>query len=484
MKFHVLTLFPDMVLTGLSDSIIGRARQQQKIELEAVNIRDFTKDKHRRVDDYTFGGGAGMLMQAQPVYDAYVHVCRQMPETGKKRVVYVTPQGKPFTQTMAQEFAALDDLVILCGHYEGIDERVLEEIVTDYVSIGDFVLTGGELAAMVLVDAVSRLVPGVLHNESSAQTESFSGELLEYPQYSRPKIWHGKEVPAVLFSGNQRQINEWRHQQSVMRTRERRPDLYQNYIRLEKCRELLMGQKLLHMDMLELINRKRSVLVFHEGEEILLRDRVTGIYFYTKLEKDQKRNDVKAAALENWIAAHPEIARRSTLVLHQKETIAFVEEQMGLKVVVECYNCSYTNRQKHSISGLYRPDGKEMKNGLIIRPVTSEHEALILEHYKGVDEPEYVKRRLRQGQLIGAFRCGQLAGFAGVHDEGSLGFLTVLPGYRRQHIGQALLVYLINRGIDQEETPYGQCKVDNAAALALVRSVGMYSAKTPVYWME
>ena len=180
MKFHVLTLFPDMVMQGLMTSITGRAVQQKKIDIDAVNIRDYTQDKHGRVDDYPYGGGAGMLMQAQPVYDACQSVMEKIPQNKKKRVIYVTPQGIPFTQAKARELAAQDELLLLCGHYEGIDERVLEEVVTDYISIGDYVLTGGELAAMVIVDAVARLVPGVLGNEQSALTESFHGELMPF----------------------------------------------------------------------------------------------------------------------------------------------------------------------------------------------------------------------------------------------------------------------------------------------------------------
>ena len=226
MNYHVLTLFPDMVLNGLNTSIIGRAVENGKISVNAIDIREFTLDKHRKVDDYPYGGGAGMLMQAQPVYDAYKSVVDKLPEKSKKRVVYVTPQGYPFTQLMAEKFAKCDDLILLCGHYEGVDERVLEEIVTDYVSIGDYVLTGGELAAMVMIDAISRLVPGVLHNEISAETETFHKYLLEYPQYTRPEVWHDKEVPEILLSGNQKKISDWRLKKSKKRTLERRPDLY------------------------------------------------------------------------------------------------------------------------------------------------------------------------------------------------------------------------------------------------------------------
>ena len=259
MNFHILTLFPEMVENGLKTSIIGRAVAGGLLSIEAVNIRDFGFNKHQSVDDYPYGGGAGMLMQAEPVYLAYKDIEEriqkriqnakmQNAETEeqdaevkvqnagiqdaetvspdkKLRVVYLSPQGKTFDQKMAEELAEEEDLVLLCGHYEGIDERVLEEIVTDYVSIGDYVLTGGELPAMVMVDTISRLVPGVLHNDVSAEFESFQDNLLEYPQYSRPEEWHGKKVPPVLLSGHHANIEKWRREQSILRTYERRPDL-------------------------------------------------------------------------------------------------------------------------------------------------------------------------------------------------------------------------------------------------------------------
>lgn len=259
MNFHILTLFPEMVMDGLNTSIIGRAVNAGRLSIEAVNIRDYAFNKHQSVDDYPYGGGAGMLMQAEPVYLAYravaekicadgeeareaTAVCaegeesagreqesRRVSEKKRPRVVYLSPQGEVFNQKMAEEMAGEEDLILLCGHYEGIDERVLEEIVTDYVSIGDYVLTGGELPAMVMVDAISRLVPGVLHNDVSAEFESFQDNLLEYPQYSRPEEWHGKKVPPVLMSGHHANIEKWRREQSIIRTYERRPDL------LEKC---------------------------------------------------------------------------------------------------------------------------------------------------------------------------------------------------------------------------------------------------------
>lgn len=236
MNFHILTLFPEMVLNGLNTSIIGRAMAKDLLTVEAINIRDFAENKHNRVDDYTYGGGAGMLMQAGPVYGAYQSVAEKA--KSKPRVIYLSPQGQTFSQKMAEEFAKEEELVFLCGHYEGIDERVLEEIVTDYVSIGDYVLTGGELPAMVMIDAISRLIPGVLHNDASAEFESFQDNLLEYPQYTRPVEWHGKRVPEVLMSGHHVNIEKWRREQSIIRTAQRRPDLLELADLSEKEKEI------------------------------------------------------------------------------------------------------------------------------------------------------------------------------------------------------------------------------------------------------
>ncbi len=223
MNFYVLTLFPDMIRNGFRTSITGRAMEKGLLSMEAVDIRDFSVNKHNRVDDYPYGGGAGMVMQAEPVYLAYESVASRI---GKKsRVLYMSPQGRVFDQRMAEELAQEEELIFLCGHYEGIDERVLEEIVTDEISVGDYVLTGGELPALVIMDAVSRLLEGVLHNEESAEFDSFHDNLLEYPQYSRPEEWRGKKVPSVLLSGHHMNVEKWRREQSLLRTKERRPDL-------------------------------------------------------------------------------------------------------------------------------------------------------------------------------------------------------------------------------------------------------------------
>lgn len=241
MNFHILTLFPDMVMDGLNTSIIGRAIANSLLTIEAVNIRDFAVNKHNRVDDYTYGGGAGMLMQAEPVYLAYKSIEEKCEK--KPRVVYLSPQGKTFSQDMAEEFAKEEELVFLCGHYEGIDERVLEEIVTDYVSIGDYVLTGGELPSMVMIDAISRLVPGVLHNNVSAEFETFQDNLLEYPQYTRPEEWRGKKVPEILLSGHHANIEKWRREQSVLRTAKARPDLLEKAELTEKEKKMLANSQ-------------------------------------------------------------------------------------------------------------------------------------------------------------------------------------------------------------------------------------------------
>ena len=237
MDYYVLTLFPDMILSGLHTSIIGRAMEEGILRVKPVNIRDYTESRHGKTDDYPYGGGAGMVMQAQPIYDAYRSVADTLDYS--PRVIHLTPQGRVFDQTMARELALERGLVFLCGHYEGIDERVLDEIVTDHVSVGDFVLTGGELPAMCMIDAISRMIPGVLHNEESAEDDSFGDGLLEFPQYSRPEVWRGRAVPKILLSGDHAKVDAWRREQSLIRTAERRPDLLKTAAVSPKEREFI-----------------------------------------------------------------------------------------------------------------------------------------------------------------------------------------------------------------------------------------------------
>ena len=489
MNFHILTLFPDMVMRGMHTSIIGNAAETGILEIEAVDIRDYTKDRRRKVDDYPYGGGAGMLMQAQPVYDAWSAVAERIlgaaaegatgectRENGEKRrvrTVYVTPQGVPFTQAMAKELAAEEDLVILCGHYEGIDERVLAEIVTDYISIGDYVLTGGELAAMVIVDAVSRMVPGVLSNESSGESESFEGHLLEYPQYSRPECWMGKRVPDVLLSGNRKKIREWRTAQAEQRTRERRPDLYRQYEKLQQCREILGRKKLLHIDMTELIVRGKARLVAADGANICLRDADSGIYFLTAESPEAGRK------LLDGIPREPGVL----LVLHQEFLCGPAMENLGTNKRMDCCQLVYTRREKLSVAGLYCEEQTAQDGAILIRKLGPEYADTVFAHYEMAGDPAYIRERIAKGCMFGAFSDGELAGFAGSHTEGSIGMLEVLPEYRGRKIGKALETYMINRFLEQGYTPYGQVKAGNEISMRLQESLGLYAAKEMVYWV-
>lgn len=254
MNYYVMTLFPEMIEQGMNTSIIGRAIVKNLLTLTTINIRDYSVTGNGRIDDYPYGGGAGMVMQAEPICRAYEELTAKI---GKRpRLIYMTPQGRVFDQQLAEELAKEDDLVFLCGHYEGIDERVLEEIATDFVSIGDYVLTGGELPSMVMMDSISRMVPGVLSNQESGQYESFQDGLLEYPHYSRPEIWHEKQVPPVLLSGHHQKVERWRREQSILRTLRRRPDLLEKGEYDKKDRKFL--QALIHDEYTEKITEEEK----------------------------------------------------------------------------------------------------------------------------------------------------------------------------------------------------------------------------------
>ncbi len=226
MRIDILTLFPEMCEAYTNESILGRAQKAGKVQIVCTDIRNYTRDKHRRVDDTPYGGGMGMIMQVEPVYDCYMDICAQ---TGTKpHLIYLTPQGKTLTQQRVKELAQLDNIALLCGHYEGIDERVIEELQPEEISVGDYVLTGGELPALIVADAVSRMLPGVLSDEECFTEESHYNSLLEYPQYTRPFEWHGRQVPEVLLTGHHANVEKWRREQSLQRTLERRPDMLSN----------------------------------------------------------------------------------------------------------------------------------------------------------------------------------------------------------------------------------------------------------------
>lgn len=266
MNFHVLTLFPEMIMNGLETSILGRAAAKGIVSFEAVDIRDYTLERHGKVDDYPYGGGAGMVMQAEPIYRAYEALVEKI---GKKpRVIYMTPQGQIFNQSIAEDLAKEEDLVFLCGHYEGVDERVLEMIATDYLSAGDYVLTGGELPAMMMIDCISRLVPGVLNNNVSAEFETFHDNLLEYPQYTRPEVFMGKKVPDILLSGHHANVEKWRREQSIIRTLKNRPELLEDAVLSKKEQKFL--DELLRQQELEnaqKVKNKEKAAAEHDGEE-------------------------------------------------------------------------------------------------------------------------------------------------------------------------------------------------------------------------
>lgn len=226
MRIDILTLFPAMCDTVMSESIIGRARQAGKVEINAIDIRDYTLDKHRRVDDKPYGGGMGMVMAPQPIYDCFQALCDEI--GARPHLIYLTPQGKTLTQERVKELSKLDNIALLCGHYEGIDERVIEALEPEEISVGDYVLTGGELPALIVADSVARMLPGVLSDDECFEEESHYNSLLEYPQYTHPSRWQGREVPDVLLSGHHANVEKWRREKSLERTYNRRPDMLDN----------------------------------------------------------------------------------------------------------------------------------------------------------------------------------------------------------------------------------------------------------------
>lgn len=455
-KFHVLTLFPEMVEQGLSASILGRAAGQDLIRIHAVDIRDYTLDKHGKVDDYPYGGGAGMLLQAQPVYDAWRAVAGQ----GRPRTVYVTPQGTPFTQSYAAELAEEEELVFLCGHYEGIDDRVLEEVVTDFISIGDYVLTGGELPAMVMIDAIARLVPGVLHNDESAQTESFHRALLEYPQYSRPEVWNGRNVPEVLLSGDHKKIAGWRLEQSEKLTRERRPDLYAKYREQEDVIRRLASDKRRNLHMMQSLSRGRGEIVVNTDGNLLIYDRGCRLCLFSAADR---------AGAERLLAAMP--AETESAVTCQAFLNAFLQEHAGFRVRCECRQACYTERS---------PLPVRHKDIRLLEP---EHLAYLTMQC-GQEWSVYLGERIRAKALYGAFLENRPVGFAGSCADGSLGILYVEESCRGRGIGGSLEAFCINRQLELGYVPYGQICADNQGALLLQERLGLYLSKESIWRLE
>ena len=463
MEFHVLTLFPEMIEQGTQTSIIGRAISNGHISLNAVNIRDFTESKHKKVDDYPYGGGAGMLMQAQPVYDAFQTI-KEKVNSDKTRVVYLTPQGHKFNQKMAEEFSREESLIFLCGHYEGIDERVLEEIVTDYVSIGDYVLTGGELPAMVMIDAIARLVPGGLSNDTSADYESFHNDLLEYPQYSRPEVWRDKKVPQILLSGDHAKVNTWRLEQSIERTKDRRPDLYKRYmIKQKHMLNLKEKNKLLYIDMIESLKRG-SGDIFYAGEDgIIVMNSNASICMIAAFSNENILDITEAIN---------KIRGKWRFVIHQEYLIDILKEHYEVKEVIPCRQAVYTRRVSLPVS-------KEFE----IKVLDVSYLEEVISHYNMISEVSYIKDRLMKSNIFGAFIDGKLAGFAGVHAEGSLGILEVFKEYRRKGVAAALEAYVINYHLALGYTPYGNVVEDNEISFHLQEKMGLSLSTEKIFWV-
>lgn len=458
MKLQIMTLFPEMIENCLHTSIIGKAVERGILELNTVNIRDYTQERHGKVDDYTYGGGAGMLLQAQPVYDAYQAVTGS--GTGRPRTIYVTPQGRNFDQRMAQELAAEEELIFLCGHYEGIDERVLEEIVTDYVSIGDYVLTGGELAAMVMADAIARLVPGVLGNETSAETESFHNDLLEYPQYSRPEVWRGKKVPEVLLSGNHKNIMDWRLEQAVLRTRERRPDLYARYVQKQALIKRLATRKRKYIHMMELLSRGNGEILYERGGNVLLRVSGQPTCMITA-ESKQEARELLAGRMEGIEQA----------VSVDECVNQVLTEEYNMRICCKCYQACYTQREALAV---------KHKDIRLLDEASLEY---VAEHYPMAGR-KYLTDRLRKKMMFGAFEGDKLVGFIGIHDEGSMGMQYVEEDYRRRGIASSLEAYLINVMKNRGETPFCQIIDGNRQGMLLQEKLGLYVSKDPMWWLE
>lgn len=455
MKFKVLTLFPEMVQRGLSESIIGRAAENNLIELETVNIRDHTKDRHGKVDDYTYGGGAGMLMQAQPVYDAW----RAAAGEGRPRTIYVTPQGKLFTQDYAKDLAGEEELIFLCGHYEGIDQRVLDEVVTDYISIGDYVLTGGELPAMVMIDAISRLVPGVLHNEESAEMESFHRHLLEYPQYSRPEEWMGKKVPEVLLSGDHRKISAWRRERSEELTSGRRPDLYAKYLEQETLIKRLSGEKRLCIHMMENLRRGAGEIIFVDEHIAILYDESCKLGMFHSFDDDLSKFD--GSIIDAMMSQGMKYA-----VTTSPKWNGLLGKKVSFEVVGEYRQACYT--QKNPLHVRHKD----------IRLLTKEHSDYVTAH---CDCPETIKERMEAKALFGVFSEDKLVGFAGWHPDGSLGSLYVDKEYRRCGIGSSLEAFCINRQLEAGYVPYGYVLASAEPVLEMQEQLGLYLSDKSIW---
>ena len=486
MKFHVLTLFPEML--GLAPSIIGRAAQRDRISINAVNIRDYSLDRHKKVDDYPYGGGAGMLMQAQPVYDAHKAVTK-----GRRiRTIYVTPQGMPFSQKIAQELAQEEELIFLCGHYEGIDERVLEEVVTDYLSIGDYVLTGGELPAMVIMDAVARLIPGVLGNDMSAEEESFYNDLLEYPQYSRPEVWHGKRVPQVLLSGNHRKVSQWRLEQSILRTEERRPDLAEIYRRKQRLTAQLAKNKRNNIHMIESIARGCGEILYEElesgGGNLLVYDRLCKICMILAEDVDSGERLVGLIPDETvkiWVV-QPFMSEVLWKMRFQK-LHAYIQVLYPQKVALpvrhkDIHLLSKEDLEAINLNAFAEMLSAEISNADCQKDLPDSADGYDWEHKRnaGLVQWEEILADAANGLVYGAFQEGIPVGMIVTDRNGRLGLPIVAERFAAWEIAKSLIAGSANHILEKGRIPYAHVDTRNQKAVELFEELGFYKATAVV----
>ena len=460
MRIDIMTLFPDAVEAMMGSSIIGRARERGFVTIQTHQIRDYTTNKQMQVDDYPYGGGRGAVMQADPLYRCWQHICDEAGE--RVHTIYMSPCGRVLTQQVARELKAqYDHLILVCGHYEGVDQRFLDECVDEEISTGDFVLTGGEIPAMALADCLCRMVPGVLPEESCYTDESHWNGLLEYPQYSRPEEWHGKKVPEVLLSGNHKKINAWRLEQSERRTEERRPGLYAKDQGKKKVIKKLSAKKRIFIHMMETLSRGLGEVLYAEGKNVLI---------YLPEIGNAMLNAEDEEHLEKMLPLIPKAVSEHSIVTVTDRWNERVSEILGYHGSMLCSQACYTRGE---------PLPVRHKD---IRQLTVEEVPYVAEHYHLGDEI-YVRERIAAGDVFGIYIEGKLCGFIGCHNDGSMGMLYVEDAYRRQGLAASLEGYLINKQREQGMIPYAHIVNGNEASIQLQERLGLNLSETVIWWL-